>query len=276
MKLTDISAEPDKTLYAIRDRKEYIPLRYHKKKNGTVFPVEITANMFKHQGRIIYITAVRDITNRKIQEQQLTASLREKEVLLSEIHHRVKNNFEIISSLLDMSSMAADNKEVQDLLLASRSRIHSMAMIHSQLYQSDRFEGIDIIAHTGELAENLRYLYSKEKDVHLSIEPSEVYLSMKQAIPCALILNELVTNSFKHAFVDREHGEIQISIHNINDNVIRVRVKDNGRGFPEESELKPANALGLELVKHLVAGQLKGEIQFKNDNGTDICVEFKT
>ena len=251
-----------------------LSIRYHKKKNGRVFPVEITANAYEHIGKNVFIAAIRDISERKIIEEQIEASLREKELLLSEIHHRVKNNFEIISSLLDMSSMTADNKETQDLLIGSRSRIHSMAMIHSQLYQSDRFDGIDMAKHASELAENLRYLYNREKDIQLMIEPSEVYLFIKQAIPCALILNELMTNSLKHAFTDRAQGTIRISIHNVNDNTVRLRMKDDGRGIPKGEGVKPGGALGLELVKHLVTGQLKGEIQFSNDHGTDICIEF--
>jgi PAS domain S-box-containing protein len=274
MKNTDFSAEPDKTLKATQDRQEYIPLRYHKKKDGTVFPVEITANMFEYQGKKVYIIAIRDITERKNTEQQIKASLNTKEVLLSEIHHRVKNNFEIISSLLDMSCMATDNKEIQDILLSSRSRIHSMAMIHSQLYQSDRFDNIDMTKNTHELAENLRFLYGKEKDVDLTIEPSEVYLSIKYAIPCALILNELITNALKHAFSDRMRGKIQISIQKFDDTAVRLNVKDDGKGIPEKEDAKPSGALGLELVKHLVNGQLKGELQFNTDNGTDISIEF--
>jgi PAS domain S-box-containing protein len=276
MKATDFSAEPEKTYKAMQDLQEYILLRYHKKKNGKIFPVEITANIFEHQGKKVYIVAIRDITDRKIIEQQIAASLRDKELLLSEIHHRVKNNFEIISSLLDMNSMASDNKEIQDLLRSSRSRIHSMSMIHSQLYQSDRFDSIDMVKHTVELAENLRFLYGREKNVELTIEPSEVYLSINHAIPCALILNELITNSLKHAFADSAQGKIQISILKLNDTVVRLRVKDNGSGIPESGDIKPDDALGMELVKHLVAGQLKGEMQFSNDDGTDICIEFNT
>ena len=274
MKNTDFSAEPDKTSKATQERQEYIPLRYHKKKNGKIFPVEITANIFDHQGRNVYIAAIRDITDRKITEQQMAASLRDKELLLSEIHHRVKNNFEIISSLLDMSSMASDNKEVQNVLRSSRSRIHSMSMIHSQLYQSDRIDSINMVKHAEDLAENLRFLYGREKNVELTIEPSEVYLSIRHAIPCALILNELITNSLKHAFADRAQGKILISILKLNETIVRLSVKDDGRGIPEGGDIKPDGALGLELVKHLVAGQLKGEIQFNNDDGTDISIEF--
>ena len=274
MKITDISSEPDQTKKSIQDYEGFVPLRYHKKKDGTVFPVEITANFFDHKERMVHIAAIRDITDRKTIEDQITASLRDKEVLLGEIHHRVKNNFEIISSLLDMSSMATENQEVQNLLLSSRTRIHSMAMIHSQLYQGDGFDRIDMARQISELTEHLLFLYGSEKKVDLVIEPSEVYLSLSQAIPCALILNELITNSLKHAFIDREQGKIQISIHNSDDNTVLLRVKDNGSGISEGVEAKPAGGLGLELVEHLITGQLKGEIRFNNDDGTEIFIEF--
>jgi PAS domain S-box-containing protein len=200
MKNIDFSEEPDKTIKSFQDLEEFIPLRYHKKKNGTVFPVEITANIFEHQGTNVLISAVRDITDRKLIELQLEASLKHKEVLLSEIHHRVKNNFQIISSLLYMDSMSTKNQEIKNHLLSSRARIHSMAMIHSQLYQSDQLDRIGMARHIGELTKHLLFLYRSEKKINLEIEPSGVYLSIKQAVPCSLILHELITNSLKHAF----------------------------------------------------------------------------
>ena len=220
------------------------------------------------------MAAIRDITDRKIIEQKIEASLKEKEILLSEIHHRVKNNFEIISSLLDMASMGSDNKEIKKILLSSRTRIHSMSMIHSQLYQSDWFDRVDMVNHIKELSENLQILYTDEKNIKMEIESSEVYLSLKQAIPCALIINELITNSLKYAFADRKHGKIHVSIHDAKDNNVLLRVKDDGVGINESVAVKAAS-LGLELVNHLVVGQLKGEISIRHDDGTDICIEFK-
>ena len=274
-KNTDFSAEPDQTKKNIQSRKKYIPLIHHKKKNGKVFPVEITANYFEHKGRNVLISSVRDITDRKLIEQQLEASLKEKELLLSEIHHRVKNNFEIISSLLDLSSMHTENQEVRNLLLNSRNRVYSMAMIHSQLYQSDQFGRVDMRKHISELAEHLLFVYGSKKKVNLELETSEVYLSVNQAIPCALLINELITNSLKHAFRDSVQGKIQISIHDSNDNTVLLRVKDDGDSISEGMDLKDADGLGLKMVKHLVAGQLKGEIRFNHDDGTDICITFK-
>ena len=275
MKYVDFSSEPDKTKKSIQDGIEYIPLRYHKKKDGTVFPVEITANIFEHKARQVNITAVRDITDRKIIEQQIEASLKEKEILLGEIHHRVKNNFEIISSILDISSMKTKNKEMQNLLLDSRNRIHSMSMIHSQLYQSDRLDQIEMARYLKEFVRHLLFAYGNEKKVNLVLELSDVYLFLSQAIPCALIINELITNSLKHAFKDNLQGKIQISIHNSDDNTVVLRVKDDGDGVPEGVHIKNADSIGLTMVNHLVINQLKGEICFNHDDGTDIRIEFK-
>jgi PAS domain S-box-containing protein len=274
MKKKDFSADPDETVKSIQNGEIYVPTRYHKKKSGTVFPVEITGNYYEQKGRKINLSAIRDITDRKVIEEQIQTSLREKELLLSEIHHRVKNNFEIISSIFNLSSINCENQEIKDLLLTSRNRIHSMAMIHSQLYQSDRFDRINMEKQIKELAGHLSSLYRSEKRIHLKIASSEVYLSISQAIPCALILNELITNSLKYAFTDREQGKIEISIHKSADNAILLRVKDDGVGISDRPDVTTVNGLGLELVKHLVAGQLNGEIRFDNADGTDICIEF--
>ena len=244
------------------------------RKDGTVFPMEIRSNKMEYKGKMARMAAIRDLTERKQTEDLIRSSLKEKELLLSEIHHRVKNNFEIVSSLLDMSSMGTENREIKDYLLDSKSRIHSMAMIHSQLYQSDHFEQIDMVRHMEDLGEHLIFLYGKEKKVNLKIEPSRVYLSIKQAIPCALIINELITNSLKYAFVDKKNGKIHVSIHDSNDSKVLLRVKDDGGGIDESVGVKPAGSLGLELVNHLVVGQLKGEINIHHNDGTDICIEF--
>ena len=271
---TDFSADPEGTTNTVQNNVTYVPLRYHKKKNGVVFPVEITANYFEHKGRKAHIAAIRDITDRKIIEEQIQASLKEKELLLSEIHHRVKNNLEIISSLFNLSSINCENQEIKDLLFSSKTRIHSMAMIHSQLYQSERFDRIDMTKHVSDLVNHLLYLYESENKINFEIASSEIYLSINQAIPCALILNELITNSLKHAFKDRDQGKIQIFINELDNNTVLLRVKDDGAGIPEGVDVKSDGGFGLELVKHLAAGQLNGDIRFDNDEGTDICIEF--
>jgi len=155
---------------------------------------------------------ISDVTERKQAEAQLKASLKEKELLLLEIHHRVKNNLQVISSLLDMSSMRIHEQRAIDLLNDARDKIHSMALIHLQLYQSERFDQIEMGNHVRELVSYLSSLYATGKSITSVIEISDVYLSITQAIPCALVLNELISNAFKHAFKERQKGTIEISM----------------------------------------------------------------
>lgn len=275
MKNTDFSAEPHKTQKSVQNHEINIPIRYHKKKDGTVFPTEISASIFEYQGREVLIGAVRDITERKHAEEQIKTSLREKEILLREIHHRVKNNFEIISSLLDMSSMRTDSQETQNLLLNARSRIHSMSLIHSQLYQTDRFDRIDMDRHISELSHHLLCVYGSGKKIDLILTPSKVYLSVSQAIPCALVLNELISNVFKHAFREKKQGTVRISISTPDPTTVLIQVIDDGDGIPEGLDIHSQTGLGLKMARHLVSGQLKGEMRVKNDSGTEISIQFK-
>ena len=275
MKNTDFSAEPHKTQKSVQNHEINIPIRYHKKKDGTVFPTEISASIFEYQGREVLIGAVRDITERKHAEEQIKTSLREKEILLREIHHRVKNNFEIISSLLDMSSMRTDSQETQNLLLNARSRIHSMSLIHSQLYQTDRFDRIDMDRHISELSHHLLCVYGSGKKIDLILTPSKVYLSVSQAIPCALVLNELISNVFKHAFREKKQGTVRTSISTPDPTTVLIQVIDDGDGIPEGLDIHSQTGLGLKMARHLVSGQLKGEMRVKNDSGTEISIQFK-
>jgi PAS domain S-box-containing protein len=276
MKNIDFSAEPDKTAKATQDREQYIPKRNHKKKDGTVFPVEITASIFHHQGRNVQIAAIRDISHREHIETQLKTSLKDKEILLREIHHRVKNNFEIISSLLDLSGMQKKNRKGYKLLADTRSRIHSMALIHEQLYQSKRFDRINMFNYTREMVDYIAHIYAnKENSINTVIDPSGVYLSVDQAIPCALAINELIANAFKHGFILKNQGTIYISIVNLKDDTVLIRVKDDGDGISKKIDPNEAPGLGLKLIRHLIEGQLGGEMDVRADDGTEICLQFK-
>ena len=184
----DITAEPEESEDSIKKALDgklvSIPLRYHKKKDGTIFPVEIAAGTFTLKKQKILFGVVRDITERKQAEEQIKASLREKEVLLGEIHHRVKNNLQIISSLLNLSKMRTRGQEAMDLLTGSRSRIHTMALIHEQLYQAERFDRIEMGKYIHQLGTYLSEIYAdKAKTINLLVQPSQVYLTATQAIP---------------------------------------------------------------------------------------------
>jgi two-component sensor histidine kinase len=212
---------------------------------------------------------------RKRAEARIKESLREKEVLLSEIHHRVKNNLQIISSILNLSSMGTKSKDAIDLLQDARSKVYTMALIHSQLYQQDRFDQIDMGGHIRQLATHVSQSYAdKTKSVHTVVEPSDVYLTVNQAIPCGLVVNELLTNAFKHAFEERAQGIVEVSVRRSDDDMILIRVKDDGSGLPQEIDTDKPQTLGLELVRGL-AKQLMGTVQFKRDHGTEVILQFK-
>ena len=209
-------------------------------------------------------------------EEQIKESLKEKEILLREVHHRVKNNLQIISSLLDMSSMQTDNQETIDLFADSRNRVNAMALVHTQLYGSERFDQINMEAHVLELSKNLLQAYSMEKVITLDIKSANIYLNINLAIPCALILNELITNICKHAYREGQKGMISIFMQKSDDNTIILKVKDDGLGIPENIDIEKTKSLGLSLVRNLVYNQLKGKIDFKRNNGTEFLINFKT
>ena len=217
-----------------------------------------------------------DITKHKQTEEQVMASLEEREVLLKEIHHQTKNNLQVISSLLDMHSRRAYDQQTVDLLKEARAKIHAMALIHSQLYQSDRFVQVDMGNYIHELVAHLSHVYAnRKKSVTSDIECSDIYLTITQAIPCALVLHELTSNAFKHAFKDRQKGVIKIFMRGSIDAKIVMRVEDDGVGIPEEIDVYKTDTMGLKLVRNLVQEQLKGSITVKRDHGTKFSLEFE-
>ena len=215
------------------------------------------------------------ICERTCAEEALKASLNEKEVLLREVHHRVKNNLQIISSLLDMSSMQTDNQETIDLFTDSRNRVNAMALIHSQLYRSERFDQINMEAHVLELSRNLLQVYSMEKVIALDIKSANIYLNINQAIPCALVLCELITNVCKHAYMEGQKGTISISMQKSDVDTILLRIKDDGVGIPKDFDIEKVKSLGISLVRNLIYNQLKGEIKVKRNKGTEFHIHFK-
>ncbi len=219
----------------------------------------------------------KEIAERRRAEEQIKASLREKEVLLREIHHRVKNNLQLVSSLLDMTSMRTRNAEAISLLNDTRAKIYSIALIHMQLYESDRFDRIGMEEHLGQLVRYLTQVYSSSAGrIRLEVAPSDVFLTVNQAIPCALVLNELMSNAFKHAFKDGAPGVIRVTITMNDDNSgVHMSVRDNGVGIPEDVDFDSTDTLGLQLVKTLVELQLKGSVKLLRDTGTELLIEFK-
>ncbi|MEE9201560.1 MAG: histidine kinase dimerization/phosphoacceptor domain -containing protein, partial [Candidatus Brocadiales bacterium] len=235
---------------------------------------EATAEVSKTGEVMGYVGTITDITDRKRAEELTRASLKEKEELLNEVHHRVKNNLQIISSLLDMRSMRTSNQEAIDLFTDARSKINAMSLIHSALYRSDRFDQICLEEHTRKLVEFLLYIYARGKDVTFDIKQSDVHLPVSQAIPCALVLNELVSNALKHGYREGQKGAIEISISRLPGEAVSIRVKDDGAGIPAEIDIFNVDSLGLKLVRNLVQKQLNGKIRVERNGGTEFTIEF--
>lgn len=207
-------------------------------------------------------------------EKRIKASLREKELLLQEVHHRVKNNLQIMSSLLRLQSSHIKNGDVQKIFLESENRIKAMAIVHNKLYNSKSYEKIDFKDYVKTLTNNLFLSYGVNTNyISLNIEVDDIEMNIDTAIPCGLIINELISNSLKYAFVDNRKGMILVSLRKDEDK-LALMVKDNGVGFEKTKELMTGNTLGMKLVQ-LLTGQLDGNIQMKNCDGAEFKISFR-
>ena len=214
-----------------------------------------------------------ELLERQRIEAQIKASLQEKEVLLKEIHHRVKNNLQIISSLLDLQAGAISDPRAIAILRDSQNRVNSMGLIHERLYQAEDLARVDFAEYIQDLVNNLFYSYSIDvSTTRLTVDVADVALDVDRGIPCGLLINELVSNSLKHAFPDGRGGEIRIDLRQEEDKFILV-VKDDGVGIPEEIDLQNSPSLGLKLVSTLV-GQLRGRVVLERGKGTKFSIEF--
>jgi PAS domain S-box-containing protein len=218
--------------------------------------------------------SLRDLTERKNIEIQLKQSLTEKEMLLKEIHHRVKNNLMIISSLLNLESRYIKDKASQDIFKESQNRARSMALIHERLYQSTDLKRIDFGDYISSLATELFHTYEANPGlIKLEINVENILLDINTAIPLGLIVNELITNSLKHAFPEGKKGEINVNFHPKDDHY-EFTVKDNGLGFPKHIDFQNTDSLGLQIVNSLI-GQIDGDIELDRNNGTEFKINFK-
>ncbi|HEY9245268.1 MAG TPA: histidine kinase dimerization/phosphoacceptor domain -containing protein [Candidatus Methanoperedens sp.] len=217
-----------------------------------------------------------EITERKKAEHQLRQSLKEKEVLLREIHHRVKNNMQIISSLLRLQSGCINEEKHLEIFKECQNRIISMSLVHEKLYNSKDFTRIDFKDYITDMVSVLFESYSVHTDnVKLNINVENIFLPIDSAIPCGLIINELVTNSLKYAFPDGRKGEIKIELHKTEGNYLEILVSDNGIGMPDEFDFEKTDSLGLQLVSILGKNQLDGRIDLDLSKGTEFQIRFK-
>ena len=215
-----------------------------------------------------------EISERKLAEEKLMSSLKEKEVLLKEIHHRVKNNLQMIDSLINLHCGDITNGASIYLLKESQSRIRSMALVHEKLYQSESLSEISFSEYIRALTNHLFQLYGMNKNnVNLITNLEDIFLNIDTAIPCGLIINELVSNCLKHAFLDGTNGEIRIGLHEVDTHRICLTVWDNGIGIPEELGMESTKSLGLKLVK-LFVDEIDGSIEIDRTDGTSFKIVF--
>ena len=221
------------------------------------------------------IALLLDITERKITEARIKASLEEKEVELKEVHHRVKNNRQIISSLFDLQAGETTDETVLEMFRECRNRVRSMAMVHERLYGAEDLARIDAAQYLSALTNDLAHSYGlTSRHVNLLLEANEVYLDVDKVIPCGLVVNELVPNALKYAFGSGEEGGSEIMVRLEPDaGGLKLTVRDNGVGFPAEINFRNTSSLGLRLVNSLV-DQLDGEIEMSIDGGTCFAIVF--
>jgi two-component sensor histidine kinase len=214
-----------------------------------------------------------DITEQRGAEEKIRESLREKELLLKEIHHRVKNNMAIVSSLLHLQSKHVKDKKLNRILGESRSRIASMALVHEKLYQTRDYININLKEYIEDLARQLLRTYEKkESDMGLRLSIDDIYLNIDTTIPLGLVVNELVTNSLKYAFQDVERPEIGISINQNNGHMTMV-YSDNGSGLPENVDPLNSQTLGLQIVNMLML-QLKGTLELDREKRSEFTLKI--
>lgn len=234
-----------------------------------------SANIYVQDGETLIATIAQgqDITERKHAEEQIRTSLTEKEVLLKEIHHRVKNNLQVISSLLNLQIGYIKDKQSLEIFKESQNRVKSMALIHEKLYQSKDMAKIDFSEYVQGLTVNLFRAYGVSAEtITLKINVTNVLLGIDTAIPCGLIINELISNSLKHAFPENKKGEIGINLR-LHNNIYTVIISDNGIGFPKNLDFRKTETLGFQLVITLV-NQLKGTISLDRNNKTEFKIVF--
>ncbi len=221
----------------------------------------------------LYESAKKEIIRRKKAEKEIKMSLEEKEVLLKEVHHRVKNNLQIILSLLSLQSLHNKDVEYDELLKDSQSRIKSMALIHEKLYHSKNMAMINFADYIPEIVNELLKSYNLNPQVKTNFNIEDIYLDIDTAVPCGLIINELTSNSLKHAFEEGMHGKIMITLHK-KENKYELTIKDDGKGIPDDIDPDSSDTLGLKVVNALIH-QIDGDIKLNRNNGTEFVIKFK-
>lgn len=247
----------------------------HKKKSGEIIIVNIKSNIIDFNGIKSEMVLAEDVTDRKKKEVEINESIKEKEVLLMEIHHRVKNNLAVVSGMMQLQAFEEDDDNFRKKLLDSVSRIKTMAIIHEILYQNRSFSRVKLDENLRKLVSSLLETFQLDFNLEVKFNLEPVELNINQAIPCSLIVNEVVTNIMKHAYDEGQKGLLNLNLHRDNDQVF-LTIQDDGKGLPVDfSSNQQAGSLGLKLIETL-ASQLKADYKYNSPGtGTVFTLEFE-
>lgn len=259
---------------ATRRKKERSPIR-GRRKDGSEFPAEASISRVDDGGQTLLTVILRDITQRVAADAKIQESIREKDALLREIHHRVKNNLQVMSSLLGLQARAVSEPHIRQALEDSQGRIHSMSLIHDLLCRTPLFSEIDTAEYTRRLIDyRVRATVSGDaQGIQVTTDLEEIRLDLDSAVPYGLICNELLTNSLRHAFPNGRPGEVHIGLHRQPDQKIQFFVEDDGVGLPLGFDWQAAPSLGFRLVR-MLADQLKATVEIQPKDPTQIQLVF--
>jgi len=222
------------------------------------------------------VVSLLDITEHKQAEESLRISFKEKEILLREVHHRTKNNLQVILSLLDLQSLTIRDKKMLGGIKDIQNRIRSIALVHEKLYQSKDLSNVNLKNYIQEVTNALIKSYEGSKQrISLILDIDNIFISLDTITTCGLIVNELVSNSLKYAFPDNRKGKIKIALHATDGKEMELHISDDGIGLPEGLDFRNTKSLGLNLVRWLAEDQLGGEVGLKGKKGTDFLIKFK-
>ncbi len=247
---------------------------FGRRQDGSEFPVEVGLNPIETDEGLMVLSSIVDISDRKIKERRIQAALEEKELLLGEIHHRVKNNLQVIESILNLQADGIGDLSVKTMLEDCRNRVRSMSLIHQSLYQSKDFGQVNFGDFLEALIPVLMGSYGgAAQTINLRVDVESVFLPINAAIPCALLVNELITNTLKHAFPQGGEGDIIVSMTGDAGRRVRLIIEDHGIGIPDSLDLEKAETLGLSLVT-MLARQLLGSLSIHRRDPTRFTLEF--
>ena len=277
---TDIMAQLKEEVFEVFHRKavfkNFIYLNIHK--NGYVVFLERSGTpVLDVRGNLLGYRGVdTDITERKLAEEHLRKSLREKEILLRELHHRTKNNMQVISSLLDLHSINIEDKNILNVIKEVQNRIKSIALVHEKLYQAKDLSDVNLKDYITDFADMLLKSYDGSKGrISLKVDVDDIFLSLDTITPCGMIISELLSNSLKYAFPGNRKGKITIQCHSTDDGEVKLRISDNGVGLPERLDFRNTKTLGFKLICKLAEDQLRGTIELEGRKGTAFLIKFR-